>query len=338
MKLLVTWWMWFIGSHTVVELVDAWYEVIILDNLTNSKPQVLSSIEKITGKLPMFYEGDVRDEQLVEKIFTQHDIVWVFHFAAKKAVGESCSDPWAYYSTNLLGLQVLTKSMRTYGCTRLIFSSSCTVYDPLSSQAPFNESAPTWNCFSPYGTTKYVSELLLRDLFLHQWFSAINLRYFNPIGAHHSWLLGEDSAQPPTNLLPVIFQTVQGKRAYVEIFGDTYATPDGTCLRDYIHVVDLADAHIAAWKRMIAQEAPVYEAFNIGTWTPTSVKELVAIVQKVTTQSVNMRLVAPRAWDIPVAYAYPQKAQQWLWWTAKKSVEDAVMDGWGYIQHSKPTT
>jgi UDP-glucose 4-epimerase len=187
------------------------------------------------------------------------------------------------------------------------------------------------NCFSPYGTTKYVSELLLRDLHFHQWFSALNLRYFNPIGAHSSWLLGEDPAQSPTNLLPVIFQVLQWKRPYLEIFGETYDTPDGTCLRDYIHVVDLAEAHVAGRKRLENQQEPTLESINVWTGTPTSVKELVAITQEVTTQSVEVRIVDARPWDVPVAYAQTKKAHDLLWWSTKKSVFDAVHDWWRFI-------
>ena len=221
--------------------------------------------------------------------------------------------------------------MEKYGCRKLVFSSSATVYDPSASQAPFHESAPTWNNLSPYGTTKSINEMMLRDLSLHKDRSVVCLRYFNPIWAHASWLIGEDPAQPPNNIFPVIFQVLTNHRPYLEIFGDTYETPDGTCLRDYIHVMDLAEAHLTALAFLDKNTWWCYEIVNVGTWTPTSVKELVAIVEKVTTKSVPVRIVAPRAWDIPVAYANPQKAKQLLWREAKYTVEDAVRDGWRYV-------
>ncbi len=332
--LLVTWWMWFIWSHTVVELLCEWIEVIILDNLSNSRVTVLDAIKQITQKEPRFVHGDISDKKLLRYIFDTYPIAWVIHFAAKKAVGESCTDPRLYYKENIEGMITLTQIMHEKWCAKIVFSSSCTVYDPLQSIAPFAEDAPTGNNFSPYGTTKYVNEMILRDLSLHQWFWAVNLRYFNPIGAHHSWLIGEDPAQPPTNLLPVVFQVVTWVRARLDIYGDEYATSDGTCLRDYIHVVDLAKAHIAAWKWLSIQTLPVDEVFNLWTGTPTSVKELVAIVEKVTTQSINTRIVAPRPWDVPVAYAVPNKAKSILWRKSVLTVEDAVRDSWQYVQKS----
>jgi len=322
--------MWFIWSHTVVELLEEGIDVIILDNLSNSKTSVLQAIKEITHKEPIFIQWDVRDEELLKSIFDQYDIAWVIHFAAKKAVGESCTDPRRYYQENIVGMMTLTKVMSEAWCKKIVFSSSCTVYDPEQSTAPFTEVAPTGNNFSPYWTTKYVNELILRDLSLHQWFGALNLRYFNPIWAHSSWLIGEDPTQLPTNLLPVIFHVLTGERDHVDIYGDTYDTPDGTCLRDYIHVVDLAKAHTAAWKRLTQQELPLVEAINLWTGKATSVKELVAITEKVTTQSVKVRLVAQRSWDIPVAYAEPWKAKKLLWREATLTVEDAVRDGWKY--------
>lgn len=332
MSLLITGWLWFIWSHTVVEFLAAGFEVVILDDLSNSKRHVLDEINAITGKTSVFYQGDIRAKETLHEIFSTHKIEGVVHFAAKKAVGESCGNPWLYYSVNITWLCMLTEVMKEYGVSRLVFSSSCTVYDPVASQPPFDEeTASTGNSFSPYGTTKYVDELLIRDLCLHQWFSAICLRYFNPIGAHVSWRIGEDPSQPPTNLLPVIFQVLQGKRTHLEIYGDQYATPDGTCLRDYIHVVDIASAHIAAWERLSKQTPAILETVNLWTGRPTSVKDLVAIVEEVTTQNVSVRIVAARSWDVPIAYANPVKANALLDRQAKKTIADAVADGWNYI-------
>jgi UDP-glucose 4-epimerase len=332
MSLLVTWWLWFIGSHTVVELLEAGYDVVIVDNLSNSKRCVLDALEKITNKRPHFVAWDVTDKQCLEQIFSTYSIEWVLHFAAKKAVGESCLDPWLYYQENIVWLMTLTKTMYQFGCKKIVFSSSCTVYDPVKSKAPFDENAPLWNNFSPYGTTKYCSELILRDLCLHQWYHVANLRYFNPIGAHPTWLIGEDPSKPPTNVLPVIFQVIKWEKEYLSIFGDQYETPDGTCLRDYIHVVDIAKAHVSARNRLNKSDGWTREAINLWTGIPTWVKELVAITEKVTTQKLSVEIVAPRPWDVPVAFANPLKAKKLLWRTAHYSVEDAIRDWWQFIQ------
>ncbi len=315
-----------------MELLQAWYDVVIIDNLSNSKQSVLDAIERITSKRPHCILWDIHDIACLESVFSNYRIKWILHFAAKKAVGESCLDPRLYYEENIAWLMTLTKTMHQFGCKKIVFSSSCTVYDPVKSTAPFDESAPLWNNFSPYGTTKYCNEMILRDLSLHQWFHVANLRYFNPIGAHPSWLIGEDPSQPPTNLLPVIFQVIKWEKNHLSIFGDQYETPDGTCLRDYIHVVDIAKAHVSARNRLKDTETWTREAINLWTWIPTGVKELVAITEKVTTKTLSVEIVAPRPWDVPVAFANPIKAKELLWRTAHHSVEDAVRDAWRFIQ------
>lgn len=306
---------------------------MIVDNLSNSKSTVVDHIATLTGKRPVFYATDLADAEGMEQIFRSHQLEGVLHFAARKAVGESCHDPRGYYANNITTLVQLTQLMKKYEVVRFIFSSSCTVYDATRTEAPFSEDAPTGSCSSPYGTTKAVGEAILRDLAVHQGFQIASLRYFNPIGAHPSGLLGEDPAQPPTNLLPVIFQVLDGKRDLLEIFGDDYPTPDGSCLRDYIHVVDLAQAHLAARDRLTEQSAPCFVPINIGTGTPTSVYELVAIVEEVTTRKVTYKTVPRRPGDLPVAYALPEQAQQLLGRTAQRSVTDAVRDGRHFVQH-----
>lgn len=332
MTILLTWWAWFIGSHTAVACLEAGYDVVILDNYSNSDPSVIDRIQSITTMTLTSYQGDVRDADLVAKIFETHTISAVIHFAAKKAVGESCKDPRLYYEENIVWLTTLTKVMHHYGCKHIVFSSSCTVYDPLASVAPFDESAPTGNNFSPYGTTKQVCEMLLRDLSLHQWWSGIALRYFNPIGAHASGLIGEHPHQAATNLLPIIMQVATSKQSQLQVFWNTYDTPDGTCLRDYIHVMDLAQAHVAALRYLLQWEQPSIEYINIGTWVATSVLEIITSVSSITHREIPYQIAAARAWDIPIAYANPYKAQQLLWRTAQYNVTDAVTDAWHFIQ------
>lgn len=337
--LLLTGWTWFIWSHSAVALLEQWVEVILFDNLSNSKPTVIDAIERITGIRPVFVHGDVTSREDVHNVFKHYTIDGVIHFAAKKAVWESCTDPWLYYHENIVWLITLTQVMEQFGCKKIVFSSSCTVYDPVASHAPYEETAPIGNAFSPYGTTKCVSEMILRDLSLHKQWQVIALRYFNPIGAHVSGLIFEDAAQPPTNLLPVIMQTVTGQRNELLVFGNTYATHDGTCLRDYIHVMDLADAHRAAWEHMCThdktQEPWFYEPINIGTGIPTSVLELIQCVESVTWKTIPYRIVAPRAWDVPVAFALPTKAYELLQRSAQYTIQEAVRDSWHAIMSEK---
>lgn len=330
-SILVTGWTGFIWSHTVVDLLEHGHEVVIIDNLTNSKATVVDRLATITGKRPHLVVWDIRDEEVLQRLFVTYSIDAVIHFAAKKAVGESCGDPRGYYDNNIGWLITLTKTMHQHWCRTLVFSSSCTVYDPSLSIPPFDEKMITGNCFSPYGTTKLVAEMLLRDLHLYQWFSIVALRYFNPIGAHPSWLIGEDPAQPPTNLLPVIFQVLTGKRSHLAIYGDDYETPDGTCIRDYIHVWDVAHAHTMTVERQRAQSVPVLEYFNIGTWTGTSVKELVAITEQVTTRTIKTTIVPRRPGDVPVAFACPDFAEQLLGRRANHTIAEAIYDGRQYI-------
>ncbi len=334
MAILVTGGTGFIGSHSVVALQQAGEEVIIIDNLSNSSAQVVDNIFRITWKRPIFVQGDVRDAMLLERMFHDYPITGVMHFAAKKAVGESCLDPWSYYEVNIQGLVTLLQAMQTCGVSRIVFSSSAAIYDTTASQSPFDESALTGNCFSPYGTTKRVAEAILRDWVLHLWGQAIALRYFNPIGAHECGLLGEDPLQPPTNLLPVIFQVVQGKRELVEIFGADYPTPDGTCIRDYLHIMDVAQAHVFARQRLMWHTMPIYEVCNLGTGQGTSVLELIAIVERELARKVTYRISNPRMGDVAVVYANPTKAKQVLQRQASYSIAQAVKDGRKFLQRA----
>ena len=322
--ILLTWWTWFIGSHTAVELLQAGHEVVILDNLVNSNANVVDAIHQITGKKPVLIEGDLLDMAVMERVFADHDIDAVIHFAGLKAVGISCQDPFAYYDNNILGTTNLLRVMDKHEVRKLIFSSSATVYDAAASQAPFAEDAPTGNTTNPYGTTKFVIEQLLKDMSNWKEMDVIALRYFNPVGAHSSGLIWEDPSDVPTNLLPVIMEVVEGKREQLSIFGDDYNTPDGTCIRDYIHVVDLASAHLAAVDALTEQAA--YRVYNVGTGNGTSVAEMVAIVNTAADTSIPTQVVPRRSGDIAVAVAQVHKIQKDLWREAKLGVKEAVED------------
>ncbi len=334
-KILITGGTGYIGSHTAVELIGQGYEVFIIDNLSNSKISVLQGIKEITSKEPSFTNLDLTDETSVKNYFEHHsDLNAIIHFAALKAVGESVDNPLHYYRNNLLSLIHILQNMINFNIPYFVFSSSCTVYGEPDS-LPIKETAPIKPANSPYGNTKQISEEIISDTIkvapaLH----AISLRYFNPIGAHPSGLIGELPLGIPNNLVPFITQTAAGIRDVLHVFGDDYNTPDGTCIRDYIHVVDLAKAHLAALNRLInhEQQQPD-EMFNIGTGKGYSVMEIIHAFEKVTGQKLKYQIVARRKGDIEKVWADTSKANEQLHWKASLSIEDALCDAWNWEKH-----
>jgi len=331
-KILVTGGLGYIGSHVVVELQQEGFEVIIIDNLSNSTMEVLDGITAITGKKPMFEKLDLRNKTAVVDFFLQHaDIVGVIHFAASKAVGESVSDPLTYYENNINSLIYLLQELVKKEAANFIFSSSCTVYGQ-ADFLPITESAPIKQAESPYGNTKQIGEEIIRDTCrVTPYFKAISLRYFNPIGAHATAKIGELPLGTPQNLVPFITQTGVGKREQLSVFGDDYPTPDGTCIRDYIHVVDLAHAHIAAIKRLIHHDNETnYEVYNIGTGQGSSVLEVIRAFEEVTGQKLNYKIVGRRSGDVVSAYADTTKANQVLGWQARFNLKEALWSAWNW--------
>lgn len=326
-KILVTGGAGYIGSHTCVELQAAGFEVVVVDNLSNSKPQALERIKTISGKSLEFCEADVTDGGALRSIFRNHDIAAVMHFAGLKAVGESSEVPLRYYHNNVSGTMVLAEVMAEFGVDKLIFSSSATVYgDPAS--VPIREEFPT-SATNPYGRSKLMVEEILRDLCRvpnNSWRVSL-LRYFNPIGAHESGLIGEDPRGIPNNLLPYVSQVAIGKLMELSIFGNDYPTPDGTGIRDYIHVVDLARGHVKALEHLLAAAADCY-TFNLGTGQGYSVLEVVKTFEKISGARVPYRIVGRRPGDIASCFADPQRAAEVLDWRAEFDLERMVRDTW----------
>ena len=327
-KVLVTGGLGFIGSHTVVELQNDGFEVVIIDNLSNSKIEVLDGIAKITGKKPEFYLFDLLEKEKVHQFFKNNVIDGVIHFAASKAVGESVEKPLLYYENNLGSLLNVLNAMLENGSNNFIFSSSCTVYGQ-ADELPITENAPLKPAESPYGNTKKVSEDILQDSTKATGLKAIALRYFNPIGAHPSAEIGELPIGVPQNLIPYVTQTAAGIRQQLSVYGDDYPTPDGTPIRDYIHVVDLAKAHIAALKRLLNDEnKSQIEFFNVGTGKGSSVLEVIHAFEKATGKKLNYKIVGRRAGDITAAYADTTLVKRELGWKTELSLEDALRDAW----------
>ena len=330
-KILVTGGTGFIGSHTTVELQNAGYDVVIVDNLSNSKADVVDGIEKITGIRPTFEEADCCDLKAMEGIFAKYkDIKGIIHFAASKAVGESVEKPLMYYRNNLVSLINLLELMPKYGVKGLIFSSSCTVYgQPDKENLPVTEDAPVKPAESPYGNTKQVNEEIIRDTINSgSPIKAILLRYFNPIGSHPTARIGEMPNGVPMNLIPYVTQTAMGIREQLKVFGSDYGTPDGTCIRDYIYVVDLAKAHVKAMTRVLDTDSEPLEVFNVGTGKGVSTKEIVDTFQKVTGVKLNWAFAPRRAGDIEQVWANPEKANNVLGWKAETSLEDTLKTAW----------
>ena len=333
-KILVTGGLGFIGSHTVVELQNEGYEVIIIDNLSNSSLENLDRIISITGKTPIFVELDLKDKPKVQDFFKDHqDIKGVIHFAASKAVGESVEKPLLYYENNINTLVYILQELLTLSASNFIFSSSCTVYGQ-SDELPITENAPVKIAESPYGNTKQIGEEIIQDLCsTNTDFKAIALRYFNPVGAHASAKIGELPLGVPQNLVPFITQTAIGIREQLAVFGDDYPTPDGTCIRDYIHVVDLAKAHVIALQRLLNDNNKAnYETFNLGTGTGSSVLEVIQSFERVSGKKLNYRIANRRAGDIVSAYADTKKANTDLGWQAQLTLDDAMRSAWAWEQ------
>ena len=327
-KILVTGGLGFIGSHTVVELQQAGYEVVIIDNLYNSKIEVLESIIAITGVKPSYSNIDLRNKIAVEDFFKNNKIEGVIHFAASKAVGESVKNPLLYYENNISTLVYLLKEMKKHKLSNFIFSSSCTVYGQ-ADELPITENAPTKPAESPYGNTKQIGEEIIKESCKANGLKAIALRYFNPIGAHETALIGELPLGVPQNLIPFVTQTAAGIREELSVFGDDYPTKDGTAVRDYIHVVDLAKAHIAALERLLKNNNKKdFEVFNVGTGTGSSVLEVIQAFEKVSNTKLNYKIVGRREGDITSAYADTTLAKVELGWETEKTLEEALLDAW----------
>ena len=330
MTVLLTGGAGFIGSHTAAELLAAGHEVVIADNLCNSDRSVIDRLETITGARPVFYEADVADREALEAIFERHSFDAVIHFAGYKAVGESVQKPVDYYRNNLGTTLTLLETMQKHGCKRIIFSSSATVYGT-SDNVPFTEDAETGGCTNPYGWTKFMIEQILRDAAAAEaQLSAVLLRYFNPIGAHESGMIGEKPNGIPNNLMPYITQVAAGIRDHLSVFGNDYPTHDGTGVRDYIHVVDLAKGHVAALDYSIKHTGA--EVFNLGTGAGYSVLDLVRAFEEANGVKIPYEITARRAGDIATCYAATDKAERLLGWRAEKSLEDMCRDAWRWQQ------
>lgn len=332
MKILVTGGLGFIGSHTAVELQKAGFEVVIIDNCSNSSESVLEGIEGITGIRPEFVRMDLREKEAVSDFFSQHpDLGGVIHFAASKAVGESVEQPLLYYENNLSTLVYLLQELTQKPQAHFIFSSSCTVYGQ-ADRMPITEDAPVKPAESPYGNTKQIGEEIIRDTCkVRPELQAISLRYFNPIGAHPSALIGELPIGVPQNLVPFITQTAAGIRKELSVFGDDYPTSDGTCIRDYIHVVDLARAHVVALQRLLdGKNQENYEVFNVGTGTGSSVLEVIQSFERISGTALRYKIAPRRVGDVISAYADTHRANTELGWKAESSLDDAMRSAWDW--------
>jgi UDP-glucose 4-epimerase len=337
-NILVTGGTGYIGSHTTVELLNKGYDVHIIDNLSNSHRDVLDAIEKITGKRPGFHEFDLCDREMVHSFFRANKIDATIHFAAFKAVGESVENPLMYYRNNLNSLINLLEVYQENNLDNFLFSSSCSVYGD-QTKLPIDESAPLSKAESPYGNTKQIGEEILSDTIRVNNFSGIALRYFNPGGAHESALIGEYPLSPPNNLVPVITQTAIGKRASMTIFGNDYDTPDGTCIRDYIHVVDIAKAHIAAVERLLNKKnKKPFEIFNLGTGTGNTVLQAIQSFEKVNGIKLNYKIGPRRAGDVVKIWADTKLANTELGWKAELTLEDIMRSAWKWEKHLQQVT
>lgn len=327
MSILVTGGAGYIGSHTCVELLNAGYEITVVDNLYNSSPKSLDRVKELTGKDFKFYECDIRDTDGMDKIFKENKIDAVIHFAGLKAVGESCEKPLEYYDNNIGGTLKLCEVMRNNNCKNIVFSSSATVYG-MNNISPLKETMKTGGTTNPYGTTKYMIEIILEDLCKadSEW-NVTLLRYFNPIGAHKSGRIGENPNGIPNNLMPYITQVAIGKREFLSVYGDDYDTHDGTGVRDYIHVVDLAEGHVKAVDNILEGNKGV-QVFNLGTGVGYSVLDIVKAFNKAYGKELPYKIAPRRAGDIATCYSDPSKAKEVLCWTAKRGIEEMCEDSW----------
>lgn len=330
MTVLVTGGAGYIGSHTCVELLNSGYEVVIIDNLVNSSEKAVRRVEEITGKAVAFYQADVRDRAALDRIFSAHDIGCAIHFAGLKAVGDSVKLPLDYYDNNLFSTVRLCEALRDHDVKNIIFSSSATVYAP-SKEMPLRETSHIGDCANPYGWTKFMSEQIMRDAAAaDSGWSVVLLRYFNPVGAHPSGLIGEDPRGVPNNLMPYITQVALGKLPHLRVFGNDYDTHDGTGVRDYIHVVDLARGHVAAIDYMETHRGE--SVFNLGTGVGCSVMDMVTAFERVNGVKVPYEIAPRRPGDLPLYYASPDKSAEILGWKAEYGLEDMCRDAWNWQQ------
>ena len=327
MKILVTGGAGYIGSHTLIELLQKGYETVVIDNFSNSSPKSIQRVEQITGKKVTLYEGDVRDKKVLEQIFAEHKIDWVIHFAGLKAVGESCAKPIEYYDNNLYGTLVLIETMRAHGCKKIVFSSSATVYGT-PEKLPLDETCKTGGTTNPYGTSKYFQEIMLEDVYKsdNEW-TIVLLRYFNPVGAHESGLIGEDPKGIPNNLTPFIAKVAIGELPEIGVFGNDYPTPDGTGVRDYIHVVDLAKGHVAAIDKVTGTGVYTY---NLGTGIGYSVLDVIRAFNKACGKELPYAIKPRRAGDVAECYANADKAWKELGWKAELGIDEMCASLWNW--------
>ena len=333
MKILVTGGAGYIGSHTTLELLNAGYDVVVADNLCNSSEESLKRVQELTGRSLTFYRADLRDGEMMDRIFSEHEIDAVIHFAGLKAVGESVVKPLEYYNNNIGGTLSLCEAMRSHGCRNIVFSSSATVYgDPAF--VPITEECPAGAVTNPYGRTKAMLEQILTDLHTAdpKW-NVMLLRYFNPIGAHESGRIGENPRGIPNNLLPYITQVAVGRLVCLGVFGNDYDTPDGTCIRDYIHVMDLADGHVTALARLLDDE-PAVRIYNLGTGRGYSVLDVIHAFEKANDIKINYVFKDRRPGDVPVCYADPSKAGRELGWHAVRNLETMCRDSWNWQKNN----
>lgn len=329
MAILVTGGAGFIGSHTCVELLNAGYEIVVVDNYYNANPKSLERVKELTSKDFKSYECDIRDSEGMDKIFKENKIDAVIHFAGLKAVGESCQKPIEYYDNNIGGTLKLCDVMRNNGCKNIVFSSSATVYG-MKNVSPLKETMKTGGTTNPYGTTKYMIEIILEDIYKsdNEW-NVTLLRYFNPIGAHESGRIGENPSGIPNNLMPYITQVAIGKRPFLSVYGNDYDTPDGTCIRDYIHVVDLADGHVKAVNNILDGKKGV-QIFNLGTGKGYSVLDIVKAFSKAYGKELPYKIAPRRPGDLAVCFSDPSKAKEVLGWEAKRGIDDMCRDSWNW--------
>lgn len=329
MAILVTGGAGFIGSHTCVELLNAGYEIVVVDNYYNANPKSLERVKELTGKDFKSYECDIRDSEGMDKIFKENKIDAVIHFAGLKAVGESCQKPIEYYDNNIGGTLKLCDVMRNNGCKNIVFSSSATVYG-MKNVSPLKETMKTGGTTNPYGTTKYMIEIILEDIYKsdNEW-NVTLLRYFNPIGAHESGRIGENPSGIPNNLMPYITQVAIGKRPFLSVYGNDYDTPDGTCIRDYIHVVDLADGHVKAVNNILDGKKGV-QIFNLGTGKGYSVLDIVKAFSKAYGKELPYKIAPRRPGDLAVCFSDPTKAKEVLGWETKRGIDDMCRDSWNW--------
>jgi UDP-glucose 4-epimerase len=334
LSILITGGAGYIGSHTLIELHKVGYDFVVYDNLSNSSKESIKRVEKIIDKSISFEEGDVRDRRALERVFEKYTIDSVIHFAGLKAVGESVAEPLKYYDNNITGTLVLLEIMKKFNCKKIVFSSSATVYgNPISN--PIEENFQIGLTTNPYGRTKYFIEEILKDFYISDnSFKIAILRYFNPVGAHKSGTIGEDPNGIPNNLMPFIAQTAVGKREFLSIFGGDYDTPDGTGVRDYIHVVDLAYGHVKAIDYLISKNSMAPLIVNLGTGIGYSVLDMVKAFEKASEKKISYKIVERRAGDISTCYANPSYAKNILGWEAKKTIEDMCIDSWRWQRNN----